>query len=222
VLSTSNTAVSSLELIGENPGLKTLNELLKNELRVGLSEYLNCPSNARDNDEKNIDAQTRDYSFSIKPNFWNGQWISLQTDIYGDCGGAAPFSSFAYTTWDLNAGKKVNLWHWLKHLKRPNKNYADEDYYFYYAATVRLNALITKRAIQQRLAWSPKEASEENNCIAVIRENREYDLRLSKKGIIFTQHFPWYTFACTDNIELSFSELMPFLNKEGKSAVMQN
>jgi len=200
------TTVSAVELLGQGDTIALLNTLLANQLRVELSAYFACPIREELSLVKKGKAAKPEYEVSILPVFWNERWISFVSRSSGDCGGAYPFSGFTYFTWDLLTGKMINPWQWIK---AENKT-----------APEGLNRLITKRAIKQRLAFNPKEAKEENNCLSVIEENRQYDIRLSKSGFVFTQQFPHVTQACTDDIEVTYSELTPFLNKKGKEFVM--
>jgi len=132
-----------------------------------------------------------------------------------------PYSGYSYSTWSLTTGKELNLWTWIKSDKKADSSPENDRNYFNYEAPERLNSIITKKAIKQRLVFNPKEAKEENNCLDVIKNNREYDIRLSKNGFIFTQQFPHVVQACTDDVELSYGELEPFLNKTGKAAVIE-
>ena len=195
VISALQRPISSIELIGEGEAISYLNTLLMNELRAGLSAYYECPTYEQ--------SEKSDYSSTIDPLFWNAQWISLVIRTSGDCGGAYPFSNYSYSTWNLVTGKQLKIGGWIN-----------------YRSFNRLNKIITKRAIKQRIAFNPKEASEENNCLSTIQSNSDYQIRLSKKGFIFTQNFPHVVQACTDDIEITYDELMPFLTKKGKEAVM--
>lgn len=219
VLSASNTEVSSIELIGTSEAITALNTLLANELRVSLSDYYKCPTSGENISGKRGKSKTRNYVSSILPLFWNDQWISIISSTYGDCGGAHPFSSYSYSTWNLSTGKELNLWQWIKNSKKVGGSPEHDNYYFNYSARKRLNTMITKKAVKQRLAVYPNEASEENNCLDSIQSNSEYQIRLGKSGFIFTQTFPFYAQACTDDIEITYSELAPFLTKSGKEAV---
>lgn len=213
-------AVKSVELIDDGETITVLNTLLANELRVRISDYYGCPINGEQYSGKGRKQEKPDYYSSIEPLFWNVQWISFVARTSGYCGGAHPFSNYSYSTWNLSTGKELNLWEWVKNSKKADSSPEYEHYYFSYSAPDRLNRIITKKAIKQRLAFNPKEATEENNCLDVIQGNNEYEIRLSKTGFIFTQVFPHVVLACTDDIEITYGELMPFLTKKGREAVM--
>jgi hypothetical protein len=213
-------AVKTVELIGENETITVLNTLLANELRVGVRAYYECPTNGESYSGTSAKQEWPDYYSSIEPLFWNKQWISFVARTSGDCGGAHPFSDYSYSTWNLSTGKELNLWEWIRNSKKASSSPEYDHYYFNYSAPEKLNRIITRKAIKQRLAFNPKEAREENNCLDVIQSNSEYQIRLGKFGFIFTQAFPHVVQACTDDIEITYGELVPFLAKKGKEAVM--
>lgn len=196
-------AVKSVELIGESETIGLLNVLLANELRAGMLGYYGCPTIGERDSRKIGQTEKPDYQFSIEPLFWNEQWISFVTRSSGYCGGAHPFSDYSYSTWNLTTGKELNPWEWIKNSK----------------VSESLNRIITKKAIKQRLALYRKVASEESGCLDAIQVNSQYQIRLGKTGFVFTQVFPHVAQACTDDIEITYGELMPFLTKKGKAVV---
>lgn len=220
VLSVLDGAVKSVELLGEGETITVLNTLLENELRASMSAYFGCPTNGERYSVKRGKHEKPDYNSSIEPLFWNEQWISFVARTSGYCGGAYPFSGYSYSTWNLSTGKKTNLWEWIRNSKKADSSPEYDHYYFNYSAPEKLNRIITKKAIKQRLAFNPKEATEENGCLDVIQENSGYAIRLSMTGFIFTQVFPHVVQACTDDVEITYGELMPFLTKKGKEAVI--
>jgi len=220
VLSVLDGAVKSIELLGEGEAITELNTLLANELRASMSAYYGCPTDGERDTRRRGKREKPEYYSSIEPLFWNKQWISFVARTSGDCGGAHPFSDYSYSTWNLSTGKKHNLWEWIENSKKAGGSPEYDDYYFNYSAPERLNGIITKKAIKQRLAFNPKEATEENNCLDVIQGNSEYAIRLGTTGFVFTQAFPHVVQACTDDIEITYGELMPFLSKRGREAVM--
>lgn len=221
VLSALDGAVKSVELLGESETITVLNTLLANELRENMSAYYGCPTTDERHSGKRGKQEKPAYDSSIEPLFWDEQWISFVARASGYCGGAHPFSDYSYSTWNLSTGKEVNFWEWITNSKKANSSPEYDHHYFNYSAPERLNGLITKKAIKQRLAFNPKEASEEGNCLDVIEDNSEYKIRLSKTGFIFTQAFPHVVQACTDDIEITYRDLMPFLTKKGREAVMR-
>jgi len=219
VLSVLDGAISTLELVGEGDGLASLNERLANELRVGAANYFDCPVSSELPTPAKAPKEKPDYSSSMTPLFWNERWVSLAQNSSGDCGGAHPFSDTNRSTWALGTGMPVNLWTWIKASRKPDASPDDDDDYFNYAAPENLNRLITAKAVKARLAFNPKEAQEEPNCLEALTTNVEYDVTLGAKGLVFSHHFPHVAQACDDDIEIAYSRLLPFLSAEGKKQV---
>nr|WP_315484188.1 hypothetical protein [uncultured Undibacterium sp.] len=191
---------SSLELLEDIPARKTLNFFLKNQLRTDAYGNLAC-RNPNDEEIEDVHSSQSDSNSSVAPVFWNDRWISLLNNVNGDCGGASPFSFFSYSTWDTQSGKVVHLWEWFQETR-----------------IGKLHSLIVKKAVKSRRAFNGT-GTEKDSCIPEIKENTKYQLHLSTKGVIFSHDFPRYLQACNDNIELSFSELKPYLSEQGHQAV---
>ena len=219
VLSVLDRAISTLELVGEGDGLASLNERLANELRIGAASYFDCPVSGELPTPANAQKEKPDYSSSIAPLFWNERWVSLAQNWNGDCGWAHPFSDINRSTWALSTGTPVNLWNWIAASRKPDASPDSDADYFNYAAPEKLNRLITAKAVKARLAFNPKEAQEEPNCLEALTTNTEYDITLGAAGLVFSHHFPHVIQACDDDIEIAYSRLLPFLSAEGKKQV---
>lgn len=220
VLSAFNDAVESIELIEENEIIAGLNTRLANELKVSMSSYYGCPTMGEQTSGKRGKNEKPDFNSSIAPVFWNAQWISFVTTTSGYCGSAHPFSDTSYSNWNLSTGQEVNLWTWIKNSKKKDGYPEFDSFYLNYSAPEPLNKIITKRAIKQRVAHYPKGINEKDDCLETIKNNNEYQIRLGKSGMIFSQGFPQAALACVDDIEIPYSQLMPFLTKYGKEAAV--
>lgn len=218
VLSALDGAVTSIELTGEGQTIATLNTLLMNELRIGIWAYHSCPTAGELRGEKRRNEKP-EYITSTEPIFWNEQWISFVSRNSSDCGGAHPYSSTSYSTRSLLSGNEINLWGWIRNSKKEDANPQDDSFFFNYFAPAPLNRIITRKFIKQRLTLNPKEAREENSCLDTIRTNNEYEIHLGRKGLVFSPSFPYVTKACEDDVEIPYSELVPFLTKSGRDAV---
>lgn len=219
VLSVLDGAISTLELVGEGDGLASLNERLANELRIGAASYFDCPVSGEEPTPTSIKTKKPDYSSSIALLFWNERWVSLAQNSSGDCGGLYPFSDTNRSTWALSAGTQVNLWTWIAASHKPDALPDYDAYYLNYAAPEKLNRLIVAKAVEARLAFNPKEAQEVPNCLDELTTNTEYEITLGTKGLVFSHHFPHVIQACSDDIEIAYSSLLPFLSAEGKKQV---
>lgn len=216
VLSVLDGAISTLELVGPGEGLASLNERLVNELRLGTASYFDCPVPGELPGAVNAKTKQPDYSSAIALLFWNERWVSLAQNSAGDCGGAHPFSSVGRSTWALSTATPVNLWTWIAASRKPDASPGDDAGYFNYAAPEKLNQLIVAKAVKARLAFNPKEAQQEPNCLDALTTNTEYEITLGTKGLVFSHHFPHVNQACNDDIEIPYGQLLPFLSAEGK------
>lgn len=212
-------ALTSFQLLDGAKAATALNSRLQNQLRVNIASYYACPTESERQGGKRKKNEKPEFQASIAPLFWNANWLSVVERSSGDCGGAHPFSGFSYSTWNLNNGEAVNPWQWIKHGRKADTPAADANHYFSYAAPEALNKIIVKQAIKQRLKAFPNEASEANGCVDVIKENKEYQISLGKTGLIFTPNFAHVVLACTEDSEVSYAEMMPFMNPAGRAAL---
>ncbi|MEN9865555.1 MAG: hypothetical protein RL748_1145 [Pseudomonadota bacterium] len=212
-------AVTSFELQDSSKAAASLNRRLQNQLRINIANYHACPTGSERDGGKRQKDEKPEFQASIEPLFWNANWLSVVERSAGDCGGAHPFSGFTYSTWNLNTGEALNPWQWIKNGRKAATSAADPNHYFSYAAPAALNKIIIKQAIKQRLTAFPHEASEANACVDVIKENRQYQISLGKTGLIFTPNFAHVVQACTEDAEISYAEMMPFLNPAGRAAL---
>lgn len=219
VLSVLDGAISTLELVGEGDGLASLNERLASELRIGAASYFDCPVRGEELTPANVKTKKPDYSSSIALLFWNERWVSLAQNSSGDCGGAYPFSDTNRSTWALSTGAPVDLWRWIAASRKPDALPDDGAGYFNYAAPEELYRLIAAKAVKARLAFNPREAQEVSNCLDALTTYTEYEITLGTKGLVFSHRFPHVSQACDDNIEIPYSQLLPFLSAEGKKQV---
>lgn len=203
------------QLEGDMPAIQDINQRLKNKLIEDAAGYYTCPVLGQRYVRGKSKEQPEFYA-KTEVTFLNNRWLSLQTNVSGDCGGAHPFSDFTYTTLDMTTGRRVNLWLWLVDSRKASADTTYDDYAFNYTATPKLNAIIVRRALRQRVAgnFGPTD-----DCTSVIEENNEYDIRLDPKGWVFTPMFPHVSQACTEDVRLSPTELQPFLSPEGKQVI---
>jgi hypothetical protein len=215
VLSVLDGAISTLELVGEGNGLASLNEHLANELRVGVAGYFRCPGPNELPTPASIKTKKPDYSSSIALLFWNERWVSLAQNSRGDCG-THLFSDTSRSTWALSTGAPVNLWRWIAASRKPDALPDYDDYNLNYAAPEKLNRLIVAKAVKARPPFNSRDAQAESGCLDALTTNTEYEITLGAKGLVFSHHFPHVAQACNDDIEIAYSQLLPFLSAEGK------
>jgi hypothetical protein len=218
VLSVLDGAISTLELVGEGDGLAFLNERLANELRVGVAGYFGCPGPNELPTPASIKTKKPDYSSSIALLFWNERWVSLAQNWRGDCG-THLFSDTSRSTWALSTGAPVNLWRWIAASRKPDALPDYDDYNLNYAAPEKLNRLIVAKAVKARPPFNSRDAQAESGCLDALTTNTKYEITLGARGLVFSHRFPRVSQACEDNIEIAYSQLLPFLSAEGEKQV---
>ncbi len=133
--------------------------------------------------------------------FHSGSWLVVQESYEVYCGGAYPSGGIAdFETWNLATGKRVAPWSWIRDSKGGYGGTAPDN----------LNALLLANATRNK---------EEDGCKDSVNSNNSYLLRPGERGLIFSTSFAHVIQACNEDIELPYSKLMPFLTREGKSAV---
>ena len=118
------------------------------------------------------------------------------------CGGAHPSAGIAeYQTWNLESGKRVNPWAWI----RGNAGrYGPR-------APPKFNALIVAQATRNK--------DDDDDCRDAVNANASYLLRPGAQGLVFSTSSAHVIQACKEDIEIPYAALFPFLTQEGKLAV---
>jgi hypothetical protein len=145
--------------------------------------------------------------------YWSRRYVSVTSVSNESCGGARPTSYNYYRTWDLGSGNEVNLWTWIRNSRKPTAQAKNDNYHFNYAASDKLNAVI--------VAYPAKglRAIADAACTAQIAANREYKMRLGKKGMVFSTSLPEGRRACEATFVVPYWALLPYLSKPGEAAV---
>lgn len=119
----------------------------------------------------------------------------------GDCGGDPLI--FAYSdTVNLKTLKITQLRKWF-----------EDDLHY------ELMDLVGKQAFNQRKAETVNQ-EDKHDCINLYTyQTVYYDLSIGKKGLIFSTQFPNDIYACSEDVEIPYATLIPYLNAEGKKQV---
>lgn len=102
--------VASVELIGDQKKLVKGNKILRKELKDAIRSYVSC-------DDFDPPHQG-DYASKVHLRFWRDEWLSYSTHVSWYCGGAHPSVGFDTKTLNLNTGKEINLWDWIRLIKK--------------------------------------------------------------------------------------------------------
>ncbi|MES2298595.1 MAG: hypothetical protein V4582_16240 [Pseudomonadota bacterium] len=144
--------------------------------------------------------------------YWSRRYLSVNTVNNEGCG-ARPVSYSYYRNWDLATGKEVNLWTWFRDSRKPTAQTKNDDYHFNYAASDKLNALILANPARNL------RKTDDANCVAPIAANRDYKLRLGKKGMVFSTALTEGRRVCEATFVVPYGALAPWLTKPGDAAV---
>ncbi len=211
----SNDHVSSIELLDDTPSIKQLNNMLKYGFQARMTEYLGCPSEADLNRGKN---STKEYYSSVTIGFWNDDWIVFNQNVSGDCGGAHPFADNNSDTVNLRNLKTIQLWNWFIDSRKKVASKQFDDDYFTMPPSEKLMNIVAKQAFNQRKAYT-KNDKEKDGCLDLSIYQTDYALSIGKKGLIFSTRFPHVVYACSEDVEIPYATLIPYLNAEGKKQV---
>ena len=189
--------LSIVELPDSVPNSAAFNAAMRSWLREQIVGYFDCALWTTSDGNVDFNQQRR---IELRA----GAWIVVaeSSDLF--CGGAHPSGGTVYQTWDLQRGKTVEPWTWIRDSKVKCDYSADCGY----AAPDKLNAIILAKATRNK---------DGDECADAVNENRSYGLRPSNGGLVFTTAFAHVIQACDEDIELSFAEVAPFLTAQGKA-----
>jgi hypothetical protein len=195
-------SLETFQLDGNTRAVQNINTALKSEIQgnVERASYFDCTM-------ANLAAMGEDgqYQTTTKPVLITANWMVSETERGSTCGGAHPNWSQNWLTWDLRAGAAVDLWTWLGPTAA---TVTPRDGYSEVAIEPDLRALLDK-------GWQPAE----NDCKDVIKGQDYWSVRLTRGGLAFSPDLPHALTACIDDINLTFDELEPLLNADGKDGV---
>ena len=202
-----DSATETFQLHGAGPALDRVNKALYANVPTGAATatYFTCSMAALGQNGLDGDAAS-----TMTPLVITSGWLVVQDAESDDCGGAHPNSAVAYQTWDLHKGAQVNLFDWFTKaaLVQTVEDAGHADAYVTVTFTARFRALIDR-------AYPRGDAE----CRDVERDADVWDPHLTRRGIAFSPELPHAEMACTENSEIPFAALAPYLNLAGKAAV---
>lgn len=191
-----NGRVQTIELPEDGYKAENLNKAMRNWMRTQITEYYGCQAGMNDRQSDGT-ASAPDFEQNMTPEFWDGQLLVVKESYSAYCGGAYPSAGIAgYTTWNLTTDQAVDPWTWIRLSKTKHGDEVPE----------KLNAIILARATRNKGG---------DDCSDSVNENRNYLLRPSKKGLVFSTSFAHVIQACNEDIEVPYGELLPHLTPAG-------
>lgn len=129
-------------------------------------------------------------------------WYVLETNSNEFCGGAHPNYGTTYQTFQRGKAEEINVWQWF------NSTAVTFDGQF-----AKPNKPLRQLLVQ---AW---EKNAEDNCKSIGKDEDVWNVSPSKTGLMFMPFLSHAVFACSDQVEISFSKLDKLLSPQGKAAI---
>ena len=189
--------LSIVELPDSVQNAAAFNAAMRAWLREQIVGYFDCASWTTSEGQVDFNQQRR-----IELRAGNWVVVAESSDLF--CGGAHPSGGVVYQTWNLELGKTIEPWSWI----RDGKLKCDYSTDCGYGAPDKLNAIILAKATRNK---------DGDECADAVNENRSYGLRPSSAGLVFATAFAHAIQACDEDIELSLAEVSPFLTVQGKA-----
>jgi len=191
-------SVETFALDGEGEAAQRINAALRSSLASSPPQWFECIQ-----DSLGYHAFEGALAESLVPAMITGRWLSVSHHWDGDCGGAHPETSNNYRTFDLTAGREVNLHDWFNQaaVKRERLEGLEED-----VTTLRPEF---KRVVLE--GWRAEDAE----CGEIVRDEEYWNIGLGRRGLVFQPLLPRVVQACGDEFIVPFSRLRPFLTEEG-------
>lgn len=199
-------SVQSIELLGQGTGVGRINSQLRELLPQTPLEMSNTFYDCR-RDNLGERGQDGQFQLRVQPELWTSRWFGVSTTVDSYCGGANPDYRISHRTWDLKTGEELDLWRWIAGGRVVTDELGSATYS---EAPAALNTLLLAKATGSRAPAT---------CAAALRGNRNYLLRLSDRGLVFSTRFAAAQRDCNTDIEVPFDTLKPFLSPEGKQAL---
>lgn len=207
-ISALNGNISFVELPTSIPHAARFNAAMHDWFAGQIAGYYECASSSF----KGIP----DYNEAYAIDLLMPPWLVAQETYSAFCGGAHPSGGTAgYTVWNLDTGKTVNPWDFIKdshwdYLKEVN--HCDNTSDCLRRPPTGLAAIIVARF--------KHDNADDSDCTDAIDRNLNYlQLHPEKTGLAFSTTFPHVIQACDEEISLSWKQLMPFLTPKGKDAM---
>lgn len=140
------------------------------------------------------------YDVHFTPEVYTEHYLVVQSGDGSFCGGAHPVNSSSDIVYDLRTGEALDLSTWLTPAAMKDNKIAG-----------KLSKLV--------IAAYTKSRGDNQDCISAVKEADGWDASLTKTGMTFTPELPYAAQACADATEISFNDVAPFLNADGKKQV---
>ncbi|MHB1678771.1 MAG: hypothetical protein ACYCSS_14790 [Sulfuriferula sp.] len=199
--------VTSFKLLGTDQNSMRINGQIRNELREELKLALGCIRSSL-----NLWGEEGEVLSTKKPLWISHHWVIAETDFNGFCSGPYPPKNVGHETWNLQTGKRENLWLWFNSsgARVIHNNLATPDAY----DEVMIGPKLRQELIRGWLRNKP-----DKDCADIGRTEDGWEVWPNERGLAFTPSLPNAAFACADDVVVPFEKILPMLNAKGQAAV---
>ena len=197
--------VTGFQLNAADAAGEKINLALMKTLRQEGDNAIECR-----NDMLDSSGYAGEYSSITEPALLTSHWLVTRNTESDDCGGAHPNASIGYATWDRTLGREVDPWTWLtpSAVKRTPRDVGAGTTYTETTVLPALQKLLTKH-------WPRND----EDCSDVIATASDWHVHPGLHSLIFTPDLPHVVFACTEDDDIPYAEILPLLNATGRAAV---
>ncbi len=194
-------SVNSIQLIDAGGRYDALNKKLRENFAKEISDGEECQAGS----SLNNGLLGWSYSSGVEPvALHGGRWLTLRSSLDYYCGGAHPDSGSFLQTVDVRSGAPLDIGRWIKMGKDG-------------ALPASLSGMIGRQAMAQR------GGGKDDDCAEVYASDDSafsgYNMSLGAHGIVFQKELPHVVYACSEDVEIPFAQLAPFLTAAGKAEI---
>ena len=157
------------------------------------------------------DGQQGDYNAVVEPVFIGQHWLVARSNGSNDCGGAHPNAYMSYQTWNLDEGRRVDIWSWFnsKGAIATTAGQVEARY-----RTVEIGSVLKAALVK---AW-PRDDSD---CKGIVEDGTVFSWVAypQVRGMTFMPELPHVAYACTEEVTLPWAKVLPLLNVQGRKSV---
>ena len=149
----------------------------------------------------------------MAPLLITSRWLGVRYSGSDFCGGAHPNHYILMDTYDRESGAAVDPAAW----------FGPGALTFYEFDTIpaegRRAIAGVSAALLRALSAHYPEREDRAECLDIMREDRGWQIGLTRAGPVFVPQMPHAAFGCTEEIVLPWREARPFLSPEGRAVM---
>lgn len=199
-----NGHVAMTELPDSVPHAAQVNAAMRGWFADNIAEYYDCAFNSF--------GGVPDYDNSSEIDLLAPPWLVTRENYSAFCGGAHPSSGTTYTVWNLDTGKTVDPWHFIKTGRSTSSDdHCDNAFDCEERLPAGLRAILVARFKHDNVG--------DGDCADAIDTDASFILHPEKSGMVFSTAFPHVIQACDEDITMPWKTLDPFLTAQGRAAM---